>query len=137
MKGHILVVEDNPLNSELLGDWLEMEGYEVVIASTLKAGFAALESKPPHAVLLDIQLGAEDGVTLASWMREQPGLCQIPVIAVTAQAMAPEQERIVNSGCKCIVSKPVDFKVLRQQLEFWLTRVGADAEKGVASQEQL
>ncbi|MCU1241095.1 MAG: chemotaxis protein CheV [Candidatus Acidoferrum typicum] len=135
MKRRILVVEDNPLNSELLGDWLEMEGYEAVIASNLKAGFAALESNAPQAVLLDIQLGSEDGLTLASWMREQPGLCQIPVIAVTAQAMVSEQERIVNSGCKCIVSKPVDFKVLRQELEFWLGRAGADAVKGVASRE--
>jgi DNA-binding response OmpR family regulator len=73
MKRHILVVEDNPLNSELLRDWLEMEGYKAVTAATLKAGFAALASKPPDAVLLDIQLGAEDGVTLASWIREQPG----------------------------------------------------------------
>jgi CheY-like chemotaxis protein len=135
MKRHILVVEDNPLNSELLRDWLEMEGYEAVIASTLKAGFAALERKPPHAVLLDIQLGAEDGLTLASWMREQPGLCQTPVIAVTAQAMVSEQERIVNSGCKCVVSKPVDFKVLRQELEFWLGQVGAEAGKRVARRE--
>lgn len=135
MKRRVLVVEDNPLNSELLRDWLEMEGYEAVIASTLKAGFAALESKRPHAVLLDIQLGADDGLTLASWMREQPALCQIPVIAVTAQAMVSEQERIVNSGCKCIVSKPVDFKVLRQQLEFWLGQVGAEAGKRVASRE--
>lgn len=135
MRRHILVVEDNALNSELLRDWLEMEGYEAVIASTLKAGFAALESKPPHAVLLDIQLGTEDGLTLASWMREQPGLCQIPVIAVTAQAMVSEQERIVNSGCKCVVSKPVDFKVLRQELEFWLGRAGAEAGKRVASRE--
>jgi CheY-like chemotaxis protein len=135
MRRHILVVEDNALNSELLQDWLEMEGYEAVIASTLKAGFAALESKPPHAVLLDIQLGTEDGLTLASWMREQPGLCQTPVIAVTAQAMVSEQERIVNSGCKCVVSKPVDFKVLRQELEFWLGRAGAEAGKRVASRE--
>jgi CheY-like chemotaxis protein len=135
MMRHILVVEDNALNSELLRDWLEMEGYEAVIASTLKAGFAALESKPPHAVLLDIQLGTEDGLTLASWMREQPGLCQTPVIAVTAQAMVSEQERIVNSGCKCVVSKPVDFKVLRQELEFWLGRAGAEAGKRVASRE--
>jgi two-component system cell cycle response regulator DivK len=134
MKRHILVVEDNPLNSELLRDWLEMEGYEAVIASTLKAGFAALESKP-DAVLLDIQLGAEDGLTLASWMREQPGLRQVPIIAVTAQAMVSEQERIVNSGCKCIVSKPVDFKVLRQELDIWLGQVGAETGERVPSRE--
>ncbi len=135
MKQHILVVEDNPLNSELLRDWLEMEGYEAVIAPNLKEGFAALESQPPHAVLLDIQLGAEDGLSLASWMRHQPGLGQIPVIAVTAQAMVSEQDRIIASGCKCIVSKPVDFKVLKEQMEFWLGRNGAGSGKCLATQE--
>ncbi len=135
MKQHILVVEDNPLNSELLRDWLEMEGYEPVIAPNLKEGFAALESQPPHAVLLDIQLGAEDGLSLASWMRHQPGLGEIPIIAVTAQAMASEQERIISSGCKCIVSKPVDFNVLKQQIEYWLGQDRADAGKRLESHE--
>ena len=133
MKQRILIVEDNPLNSELLRDWLEMEGYEAVIAPNLKEGFAALESQPPHAVLLDIQLGAEDGLSLASWMRRQPGLGHIPVIAVTAQAMAHEQDRIISSGCKCIVSKPVDFSVLKQQMEFWLGQDNAKAGKGLES----
>ena len=135
MKQHILVVEDNPLNSELLRDWLEMEGYEPVIAPNLKEGFAALESQPPHAVLLDVQLGAEDGLSLASWMRHQPGLGEIPIIAVTAQAMASEQERIISSGCKCIVSKPVDFNVLKQQIEYWLGQDRADAGKRLESHE--
>jgi len=135
MKQHILVVEDNPLNSELLRDWLEMEGYGAVIAPNLKEGFAALESQPPHAVLLDIQLGAEDGLSLASWMRHQPGLGEIPIIAVTAQAMASEQERIISSGCKCIVSKPVDFNVLKQQIEYWLGQDRADAGKRLESHE--
>jgi len=135
MKQHILVVEDNPLNSELLRDWLEMEGYGAVIAPNLKEGFAAVESQPPHAVLLDIQLGAEDGLSLASWMRHQPGLGEIPIIAVTAQAMASEQERIISSGCKCIVSKPVDFNVLKQQIEYWLGQDRADAGKRLESHE--
>jgi DNA-binding response OmpR family regulator len=61
MKHRILVVEDNRLNSELLRDWLEVEGYEVATAADLNAAFAAVRSQPPNAVLLDIQLGSEDG----------------------------------------------------------------------------
>lgn len=121
MKHRILVVEDNPLNSELLRDWLEVEGYEVAIATNLNAAFEAARKQPPSAVLLDVQLGSEDGLTLASWMREQPGLSEVPVIAVTAQAMVAEQQHILESGCKSIVSKPVDFGALQHQLELWLS----------------
>jgi len=121
MKHRILVVEDNALNSELLRDWLEVEGYEVAIATDLNAAFVAVRKQPPSAVLLDVQLGSEDGLSLASWMREQPGLSAVPVIAVTAQAMVAEQQHILESGCKSIASKPVDFGALQHQLELWLS----------------
>ncbi len=93
MKHRILVVEDNALNSELLRDWLEVEGYEVTVATDLNAAFAALRNQAPNAVLLDVQLGTEDGLSVASWMREQPVLSEVPVIAVTAQAMLSDQQR--------------------------------------------
>lgn len=121
MKYRILVVEDNQPNSELLCDWLEIEGYEAVLAADLNAAFAAVRKQPPNAVLLDVQLGAEDGLSLASWMREQALLSEIPVIAVTAQAMSAEQQHILESGCKGIVSKPVDFALLHHQLQLWLS----------------
>jgi CheY-like chemotaxis protein len=122
MKQRILVVEDNPLNLELLRDWLEMDGYEVLVAANLKTAFAVLESQQPNAVLLDVQLGADDGLSLASWIRQQPALCRIPVIAVTAQAMVSERQRILDSGCNSIVPKPLNFKLLQDQLQLWLNR---------------
>ena len=121
MKHRILVVEDNPLNSELLRDWLEVEGYEVIIATDLNAAFVAVTNQLPGAILLDIQLGSEDGLSLASWMREQPLLSEVPIIAVTAQAMVSEQQHILQSGCKSIISKPVDFGALQRQLQLWLS----------------
>ncbi len=133
MKQRILIVEDNPLNSELLRDWLEIEGYITVIAPNLNAGFAALKSQQPHAVLLDVQLGAEDGLSLVSWMRQQPALNEVPVIAVTAQVMLSDRQRILDSGCDGIVAKPVDFHVLQDQLRVWLSRPGAlQAERATA-----
>lgn len=121
MKHRILVVEDDPLSRELLCDWLETEGYEVVTAVDLKAGFDVMHSQPPHLVLLDVKLGADDGLTLASWMRQQPELQHIPVIAVTAHAMVTEQDRIFQAGCNAVVSKPVDFKLLAEHLQSTLS----------------
>ena len=120
MTRHILVVEDNDLSRELLCDWLESEGYQVTSASALDQAFDAIKKLPPDAVLLDVQLGDQDGLSMASWMRRQPALSHIPIIAVTAHAMVTEQERISQAGCNACVPKPIDFKELTKQLQHWL-----------------
>jgi two-component system cell cycle response regulator DivK len=120
MKRRILVVEDNQPNRELLCDWLESEGFEVVYAENLEQSYAAFEINVPHAVLLDVQLGREDGLSLARWIRQRQGHRHIPVIAVTAQAMVADKQRVIQAGCDACISKPVNFKSLSQQLELWL-----------------
>jgi CheY-like chemotaxis protein len=117
MKHRILVVEDNQPNRELLCDWLEAEGFEVLAAVDLEQSFAVLKSEPPHAVLLDVQLGVEDGLSIAKSIRQDPKLFRIPVIAVTAHAMVADHERVLRAGCNICISKPIDFKLLRKQLE--------------------
>lgn len=116
MREHILVVEDHPMSRELLCDWLEAEGYNATVVTDLQSSFAAIEEKPPQAVLLDINLGAEDGLSLVSWMRGKPVLNGIPIIAVTAAASAADKERILSAGCAACLSKPVEFKLLRKEL---------------------
>jgi CheY-like chemotaxis protein len=120
LKSCILVVEDNPLNRELLRDWLEVEGYEVWTAADLKASQDVFAKRIPDVVLLDINLGKDDGLDLVAWMHQKPETREIPVIAVTAHAMAAEQERILKSGCKACLPKPIDFQLLRQELNRWL-----------------
>jgi len=120
LKHCILVVEDNQLNRELLCDWLEMEGFEVWFAADLKASYKVFSKRLPHAVLLDINLGAENGLDLLAWMRQKPDLGEIPVIAVTAHAAVPEQERILQAGCKACLSKPINFQHLQEELQRWL-----------------
>jgi CheY-like chemotaxis protein len=121
MKYRILVVEDNLANRELLCDWLNSEGFEVESVENLEQSVAALTAAPPHAVLLDVQLGSEDGLFLAKWIRQKPELQRIPVIAVTAHAMVTDQERVLQAGCNACVSKPIDFKVLSHHLDTWLS----------------
>jgi len=117
----ILVVEDNAFSREMLCDWLELQGYAVESASTLAEAFTTIEKSLPDAVLLDVQLGSADGLTLAAWLRLDQGKNHIPVIAVTAHAMVTEQDRIMHSGCNACISKPIDFKLLAEQLKRWLT----------------
>jgi two-component system, sensor histidine kinase and response regulator len=120
MKYRILVVEDNQLNRELLCDWLESEGHEVLSAEDLAAARHVLTNQQPDVVLLDVQLGNEDGLSLAEWMRQEPRLCGIPVIAVTAHVLVTEQQRFLQAGCNACVSKPLNFNLLSEQLQRWV-----------------
>jgi len=120
MKTYVLVVEDNLANQELLQDWLETEGFDVLSVGNLQSALNALEARTPHVVLLDVQLGAEDGLALSAWIRSNPPISHIPIIAVTAHAMMADQQRVVQAGCNACVPKPIDFRVLRGQLAQWL-----------------
>jgi len=126
MSHRILVVEDNLLNRELLCDWLEVEGFAVVTAANLDEAHRAFAGEPPEAVLLDVQLGEEDGLELAAWIRNDARFRGLPVIAVTAHAMVTDQQRVLRAGCNACISKPIDFNQLRGQLEGYLQSAHAD-----------
>ena len=86
----------------------------------LEQSYAVFDSNLPHAVLLDVQLGREDGRFFARWMRQRQSLRDIPILAVTAHAMVTDQERVIEAGCDACISKPVDFKLLSDELRHWL-----------------
>jgi CheY-like chemotaxis protein len=121
MSHRILIVEDNAANLELLQEWLDAEGYEVQSATDLEDAYAIFWGAPPDAVLLDVKLGSQDGLDLALWMRREPRFQAIPVIAVTAHAMLTDYERVMRAGCSACISKPVDFRQLREELDRWLS----------------
>jgi two-component system cell cycle response regulator DivK len=123
LKPGILVVEDNQLNRELLCDWLEVEGYEVWSAADLKSSYEVFSKRLPDAVLLDINLGKDNGLDLVAWIRQKPETREIPVIGVTAHALVAEQERILEAGCGACLSKPINFQLLREELNRWLRRL--------------
>jgi CheY-like chemotaxis protein len=125
VKHRVLVVEDNAFSREMLCDWLDLHGFQVESAANLREAFAAIERRRPEIVLLDVQLGSDDGLSLAAWMRNRHAFRQVPVIAVTAHAMVAEQERILQAGCNACISKPIEFDNLEEQLNKWLA-VGSD-----------
>jgi CheY-like chemotaxis protein len=120
MSNRILVVDDNAPDRELLRDWLEAEGLEVDCASTLEQAFAAVQCHAPELVLLDVQLGSQEGLDLIEWMRRHPGSRDLPVIAVTAHTLVTDYDRVMRAGCCACVSKPVNFGLLREYLRRWL-----------------
>jgi len=124
MSARVLVVEDNPANLELIGDWLESEEFQVTTATTLDEAYDALERTRPDIVLIDVQLGPEDGLEVVGRVRSSLQLRHIPVIAVTAHAMVTDHERVLRAGCDACVSKPINFRELRHELEKWLAKSG-------------
>jgi len=123
LKRRVLIVEDNLPNCELLRDWLEVEGFEVWTAADLTGSFEILDKHVPDLVLLDINLGPEDGLEIVKWMLKEPRMRGTPVIAVTAHARVTEQQRVLQAGCKACLSKPINFKVLRDHVDHWVNAV--------------
>ena len=122
MKRRIAVVEDNPDNRMLVQALLE-DRYEIVEYETGKEAVAGLEEADPDLVLLDISLPEMDGPEVLAWIRDTASLSDLPVIALTAHAMAGDREKYLSQGFNDYVTKPiVDESVLFDAIERWLNR---------------
>ena len=113
----ILLVGDNEMNRDMLGRRLERRGYEVCFAADGPAGIAMAESARPDLILMDIGLGEMDGWEATRRIKRQPATAAIPVIALTAHALATDRARSVEVGCAEYDTKPVDFARLMAKIE--------------------
>ena len=103
----VLIVEDNELNMKLFRDLLEAHGYQT---SGTSNGFESLDlvrKLRPDLILMDIQLPQVSGLEVTRWIKDDPELRAIPVVAVTAFAMKGDEERIREGGCEAYLSKPI------------------------------
>ncbi len=106
----ILVVEDNPMNLELVRDILTAEGYEVLEAADGATGVAIATLERPALILMDLQLPRLDGLEAARLIRADPRLAGIPIVAVTAHAMKGDDEKARAAGCDGFVTKPIQVR---------------------------
>ena len=103
----ILIVEDVELNRDLLVQLLE-DDYELVEAADGKQGLEVAAREKPDLVLLDISLPEMDGYEVAARIRQTEGIEHIPIIAVTAHAMAGDEDKAIAAGCSDYLPKPID-----------------------------
>jgi two-component system cell cycle response regulator DivK len=103
----ILIVEDNELNMKLFGDVLESQGYRTLRTGEGLTALDLARAHHPDLVLMDIQLPAISGLEITRWMKSEPDLRDIPVVAVTAFAMAGDEARIREGGCEAYIPKPI------------------------------
>jgi CheY-like chemotaxis protein len=106
----ILVVEDNPLNLELVRALLEKLGYAVIVSGTAEEGFERAKMEQPHLILMDINLPGTDGLTATAMLKAEPTTRHIPVVALTAHAMKGDDARVLTAGCDGYMPKPIDTR---------------------------
>jgi CheY-like chemotaxis protein len=117
----ILVVEDNEMNRDMLSRRLQRKEYEVLLALDGRQGIAMAQSENPDLILLDLSLPEIDGWEATRCLKADPATQHIPVIALTAHAMAWDREKAFEAGCDDYDTKPVDFQRLLGKIETLLS----------------
>jgi CheY-like chemotaxis protein len=113
----ILLVEDNEMNRDMLSRRLVKRGYEVVIAVEGEQGVALARSDSPDLVLMDMSLPVLDGWEATRRLKSDPATRDIPIIALTAHAMAGDREKASEAGCDDFDTKPVELPRLLSKIE--------------------
>ena len=113
----ILLVEDNDINRDMLSRRLERKGYQVIVAVNGAESVAKTLSDRPDIVLMDLHLPVLDGWAATRQIKANPQTQKIPVIALTADAIAGEREKALAAGCDDYETKPIDLPRLLQKID--------------------
>jgi len=116
----VLVVEDNPVNLELVSAILEENACETLAATTGDAALLLLRKSRPNLVLVDVQLPGMSGYQVTRRIKADPALADIPVVALTAHAIAHEDVRAREAGCDAFLTKPIDIRAFKEILQRFL-----------------
>lgn len=126
----ILLVEDNEMNRDMLSRRLERKGLRVLVAVDGEQGLALARSEAPDLILMDMSLPVMDGWSATRHLKANPETRTIPIIALTAHAMADDRSRCLESGCDDYDTKPIEFTRLMGKIQTLLNAfavVHADA----------
>jgi CheY-like chemotaxis protein len=118
----ILLIEDNEMNRDMLSRRLVKRGYEVAIAVDGEQGLAMARTESPALILMDMSLPGVDGWEATRRLKAMPETRSIPVIALTAHAMAGDREKATAAGCDDFDTKPVELTRLIEKIEALLVR---------------
>ena len=113
----LLLVEDTPEIWDFLSRRLKRREHDVVLAHDGQAGLEMARAEHPQVILLDMNLPVMDGWTVARRLKEDPATAAIPIIALTAHALAGDREKALAAGCDDYHPKPIDFSKLLTQID--------------------
>jgi CheY-like chemotaxis protein len=121
----ILLVEDNEMNRDMLSRRLIRKGYAVVCAEDGQQGLDLARTEKPDLILMDMSLPVLDGWEATRRLKADPELQSLPVIALTAHAMATDEEKAREAGCDDYDTKPIELPRLLGKIEALLNRPAA------------
>jgi CheY-like chemotaxis protein len=116
----ILAVEDNEANRMLIQAVLVGLGYVVLLAGSATEALASIAHERPDLILMDIQLPGQDGLALTRRLKADPNVAQIPVVAITAHAMASDRQLCLDAGCVGYIAKPFNTRTLGAEIQAYL-----------------
>ena len=118
----LLIVEDNDKNLKLVRDLLQVKGYRTLEAGTAAEGISLAGEHRPDLILMDIQLPDLDGEAALGRLKDEPRTAEIPVVALTAQAMAGDRERLMGLGFDGYLTKPINIREFPDQVRHFCER---------------
>lgn len=121
-KGTILYVEDNPDNRMLVRRILLSEDYNLLEATNAAEALETLKTSKPDLILMDINMPDMDGYTLTAKIKKMPGFEKMPILALTANVMRGDKEKVLEAGCDGYIQKPIDFDELLREVERFTSR---------------
>ena len=121
----ILLVEDNEMNRDMLSRRLQRKGFEVIVALDGAQGLELARSGRPDLILMDMSLPALDGWEVTRQLKAAPDTRPIPIIALTAHAMAGDREKAIEAGCDDYDTKPVELARLLEKIQGLVQARGA------------
>jgi CheY-like chemotaxis protein len=113
----ILIVEDNEMNRDMLSRRLERKGYQILLAVDGAEGVDVTRAQMPDLILMDMSLPVVDGWEATRQIKADAGLKHIPIIALTAHAMANDREKALDAGCDEYDTKPIELPRLLGKIE--------------------
>jgi two-component system, cell cycle response regulator DivK len=122
MAKRILVIEDNPVNLELMSDLLEAFGYTVLTARDGFRGIELVRQEKLDLIICDVQMPGMDGYEVANYLKRDPMLSRIPLVAVTALAMVGDREKVLSAGFDGYIDKPIAPEGFQKQVEAFMGR---------------
>lgn len=122
----ILLVEDNEINRDMLTRRLQRIGFSVCCALDGAAGVAMASREMPDLILMDVALGEMDGWEATQLIKANPATATIPIIALTAHALASDRDKSVEVGCSDFDTKPVDMQRLLSKIRGCLPEAGRE-----------
>jgi len=122
----ILLVDDNPINLELMTILLESEGFTVEPVEHAEDALQRIRENPPDLLVADVQLPGMSGLDLLRQVRSDPATQGLCAVVVTSYAMTSDEQKAYEAGCDGYIRKPIDTRIFGQQVASFLNARGSD-----------